>query len=327
LVVFVQKVFKYTMVIQGISTVFLMLYWVREYSFIKALGMGLFFSASSFCTAGFSVFGDSVMSYSSSAYINLVLLITSYLGACGFFVLYDLSMYFKNKLRKEKEIYRLSIHSRLVLVITFCLLFAGTLLVYTFENLLNPVGHQESLLEAFFQVGSASSTVGLNSTDISHYNYSSLLVLMMLMFIGASPSGTGGGIKSTVFAITLFSLYTFLADRKQMTFFKRSIDNKTIARASSISFLAFGWFFLTLIILTISDPELSFIHLAFEAVSANACNGLSTGVTASLSDLGKFVIIISILIGRVGPLVVGYSLIGRTERIDFEYPKGNVLIV
>ena len=327
LALFIKKVFKYTLIIEGIAAFFLTLFWLQEYPLLKALGLGIFFSVSSFCTAGFSVFGDSISGYSHNWYVSSVIMITSYLGACGFFVLYDMSQFFRYKLQKKPDRYRLSTHTKLVLVVSLSLMMGGGLFIFISENLLHPSGYQESFLESLFQSVSASTSVGLTSTSIPDYNFSSLLILMMLMFIGGSPSGTGGGIKTTVFAITVASLYTFLADRKQLAFFKRSISTKAIARASAISFLAFGWFFLTLLILSFSDPDIPVFSLAFESVSAIACNGISTGITPQLSDVSKFTIIISVLIGRVGPLIVGYSLIGRTEKIDYEYPQGHILIV
>ena len=326
LVVFVKLVFKYALVIQAVAALLLTGYWLRFFPLLEALRHGVFHAGAAFCTAGFSLFPNSFTDYRHSWFLNLVVMLTACLGAIGFFVLYDLHQLAKARL-KGKEIYRLSTHTRLVLSVATCLMLGGTCYLYLSENWLQPVGYHEGLLESLFQAVSCSTTAGFNTTDIAQYNNSSLLLMIMLMFIGASPSGTGGGIKTTVFAVMLFSLYTLITNRGHISFFSRSVSPKVVARASSIGLLAFGWVFLSLLILTVTEPGLRFMDLAYETVSAAGCVGMSTGITASLSSAGKLVLTFTLLIGRIGPLLIGYSLLGRSKARGFEYPEGSVLIV
>ena len=146
------------------------------------------------------------------------------------------------------------------------------------------------------------------------------------MFIGASPSGTGGGIKTTVFALMVLPLLTYFRNRRYVNAFNRTIPLGTITRAFSIVMLAVIWVFLSVIILNMTEDKL-FLNILFEAVSAFGNGGMSTGITADLSSIGKLLLSASMLIGRVGPLIVGYTLVGRGKTFDYNYPDANILIV
>jgi trk system potassium uptake protein len=321
---FIIKVFKYTIIIESVAAVLLTLIFMQEFPFYEALWLGVFHSISSFCTAGFSLFPDSLIRYNQNVPFVLIIIITSYLGGCGFYVLHDVSLRLKYFFRK-KDRYRLSVHSKVVLVISFSMIGFGTLVIYLVEFIKHGPG-KETLLTAFFQAAAAATTVGYNNMDIAGYSDASLHAIIVLMFIGAAPSGTGGGIKMTVFAIMLIALYTFLNDKKHVHLFKRSIHPRRVARAFSIMLMAIVWNFFSIFALSITE-NLPALFILFESVSALGNGGMSAGITGELSSAGKVVLTASMLIGRVGPLIVGYTLLRNQSKADFQYPEGDVLIV
>jgi trk system potassium uptake protein TrkH len=324
LVFFIKKVFKYTLIIEAVSAFLLTLIFLKRFPFWEALWLGVFHSISSFCTAGFSLFADSLISYNDDVLFNLIIIGTSYLGCIGFYVLHDVSLRLKYLFR-IKDRYRLSVHSKVVLVISVSIIAIGTVVIYLVEYLKQGPG-KESFLTAFFQAAAASTTVGFNSLDIASYSDPSLHAIIVMMFIGAAPSGTGGGIKMTVFAIMVIALYTFLNDKKHVHLFRRSIHPRRVARAFSIMLMAIIWNFLAIFILSITE-NLPALFILFESVSALGNGGMSAGITAELSPIGKVVLTASMLIGRVGPLIVGYTLLRDQKKADFQYPEGDVLIV
>lgn len=324
LVLFVKKVFKYTLIIEAVSAALLTLVFWQDFPFPEALKQGVFHSISSFCTAGISLFPNSLIDYNQHFWFNLIIIGTSYLGACGFYVLHDVSLRIKYFFH-TKDRYRLSVHSKVVLVLSLSMIVVGTGVIYLAEYLKQDPG-KETLLTAFFQAASASTTVGFNTMDISSYSDPSLHMLTVMMFVGAAPSGTGGGIKITVFAIMLLALYTFLNDKKHVHIFKRSIHPRRVARAFSIMLMAIIWNFIAIFTLSLTE-DLPPLFILFEAVSALGNVGLSGGITADLSAAGKVVLTVSMLVGRVGPLIVGYTLLRNQNKVDYQYPEGDVLIV
>jgi trk system potassium uptake protein TrkH len=321
---FVIKVVKYTFVIEAVTALLLAVYWMQDMPVAEAIKQGVFHSISAFCTAGFSLFPDNLMGYRDDYFVNAVIIAASFAGCIGFFVVYDLSSLFKATLKRAH--YKLSTHSRLALYVSLSIIVIGTILIYFVENVISHTGEASSFLESFFQSASASSSVGFNTVDIGKLERSSLMGIIIEMFIGASPSGTGGGVKTTVFAIMCLSLITFIRDRKNVNIMHRSVHPGTIARAFSICFFALFWLVLTTMFLNITEEQ-QFLSLMFEASSALGNNGLSTGITGSLSIPGKIILSLSMLIGRVGPLIVGYTLLGKRKAVNYSYPEGNILIV
>mgnify|MGYP002622806205 FL=1 len=321
---FIGKVFKYTLVVEGIAALLLSVYWMQEMSMFEAIKQGVFHSVSSFCTAGFSLFSDNLMGYRDDYFVNAVILFASYAGCIGFFVMFDVSSGIKSILRKTR--YKYSTHTKLVLTVSLGITVFSAILIFLIENYISDVQEAGTVLESFFQAMSASTSVGFNTVNVGNMEQSSLLGIIIEMFIGASPSGTGGGIKTTVFAIMCLSLWTFIRDRKYVNTLHRSIHPGTIARAFSISLMALFWLLFSTMFLNITEDQ-QFLSLLFEAASALGNSGLSTGITPDLSTPGKLIISLSMLIGRVGPLIVGYTLLGKQKAVNYQYPEGNILIV
>jgi len=325
LMMFTKKVFKYTIIIESVSSFLLTVYWIKDYGFFEALRQGVFHSISAFCTAGFSLFSDNLARFHEDYFVNMVIIATSYAGCCGFFVLYDLSAFSKTFFRKTKT-YRLSTHTKIVLTVSISIIAAGTLFIILSESLNGRNTEYNIVLTSFFQAASSSTSVGFNTINVTILRDSSLFSMIMMMFIGASPSGTGGGIKTTVFATLLISLFAFTFDKKNVNIFKRTINTINIARAFSIMLMGFLWVFISVLILSLTEEQV-FMHILFEAVSALGNNGISAGFTPELSTTGKIILSFSMLIGRVGPLIIGYTF-GRKIKSEFyRYPDANILIV
>ena len=321
---FVKIVFVFTFVIEFIGAGLLSIYWMRYFPIAKAIYSGIFHSISAFCTAGFGLFPDSLSSYRGSIVINLVIIGVCVAGAIGFFVLYDMYTLSKKIIKHERP-RRLSIHSKFVLLISITLMFAGAVIIFISERGLQSSTLRERLLSSAFQSILASTTTGFNTIDIGAMTPLSLFTIIFLMFIGASPGGTGAGIKTVSFGIILLFLFSLLAGREDVNLFKRRISPRTINKVFAISSIAILWVVLATGIL-ITTEKASFLQVLFEVVSALSGVGLSTGITPALSTMGKIVISVTMLIGRMGPLAIGFSLVGKPKPVAFKYAEADVLV-
>jgi trk system potassium uptake protein TrkH len=318
---FTQIVIVFTFVIEFIGAGLLTLYWMPHFSMVKAVYLGIFHSISAFCTAGFGLFPDSLSSYRGSIGINLIILAVCMAGAIGFFVLYDMYNVSKKIIKNEKTS-RLSVHSKFVLLVSITLMFIGAVIIFISERGLQL---NERLLSSVFQSISASTTTGFNTIDIGAMNPTSLFTIIFLMFVGASPGGTGAGIKTVSFGIILLFLFSLLTGREDVNLFKRRIPQQTINKVFAISSIAILWVVLATGIL-ITTEKTSFLQILFEVVSALGGVGLSTGITSALSTVGKIVISVTMLIGRMGPLAIGFSLVGKPKPVSFKYAEADVLV-
>lgn len=322
---FIRSVIIFSVGFEVIGAVFLSILFLKQLPFSEAVYSGVFHSISAFCTAGFSLYADSFISYAESLPINFIIACLSIGGGIGFFVLYDIVHYVLQRFRKKYP-QKISDHSKFVISLTVILIVVGTAVLFFIESSTNQnISPSEQLLTASFQVISASTTTGFNSVDIGSMHKLSLLYIIVLMFIGASPGSTGGGIKTTSFGIIILFIRSVLTNREKITAFHRTIVTKTVAKALGIGILALLYLLLLSLILFMTE-NLSFTQILFEAASALGTVGLSTGITSQLSDTGKILITITMFVGRLGPLAIGYSLIGKTKQKDYAYPDGNVMV-
>lgn len=294
---FLRAAIIFTLVVETIGAVFLFNYFMHHnYGIFKAAWFSIFHSVSAFCTAGFSLWNNNMISFYDSKTMNILLSILSLLGAIGFIVVTDI---FNWITRRVKEI---SYTSKIILLTTACLLVFGTIMVY----ITNPV---MSLWESFFQSMAALSTSGFNTVQMSSMSSCSLLVLIILMSIGGAPSGTGGGIKCTAFTGVLAILYNRLLGRKHISFLGKRIPIQRLYLATS-TFIFYTLLLLTsLFWLTYTEDGKPFLSLFFEAAAALATAGMSMEFTPQLSSWGKVIIMITMIIGRVGVITFGMALL------------------
>ena len=324
---FAATVFRVAVMVEAAGALVLTLRFWPEFGLGRAAYLGVFHSISAFNNAGFALWPDNLMRYRGDLVVNLVVTVLIILGGLGFFVLREVS--------SRREAARWSLHTKLALSITAILLVVGTSLILAFEwanpKTLGPLPVGEKLLASWFQSVSPR-TAGFNTIDIGAMTVPALFLTMGLMFIGASPGGTGGGVKTTTFGITVFALTATVRGARETVAFRRRISDEAIARAFFLSLI--GFLALNLVagvLLWLEGRDL--VHTLFEATSAFGTVGMSMGhpgtatsLAAQFSSPGKSLLIGMMLLGRVGPLTVAVALAGRHRVSHVRYPEGRVFI-
>jgi trk system potassium uptake protein TrkH len=266
-----------------------------------ALWSAVFHSVSSFCTAGFSLHNNSFEDYAGNAWLNLTVGALSYLGAIGFIVFLDLW----NRLTGRSR--AMTLTSRIILWTTLWLSVVGTLLLLVTEPSLRDLPMHERLMAAAFQAMTAMTTVGFNTVSIGAMSKASVLLLIVLMVIGSSPSGTGGGLKSTTFSAILGVMKSAARGQQEVRFWNRTVPLARVWTAVG----SLGFYLLALLLgtylLELTEAS-TFDQNFFEAASALGTVGLSMGITAGLTALGKLIIIALMFCGRLSPLTLGIVL-------------------
>jgi trk system potassium uptake protein TrkH len=318
-------VVAFTFIFEASGAAVLTHFWSKEFPSGRALYLGVFHSVSAFCTAGFSLFPDNLAGYRDSIVVNLTIIVVSIVGGIGFFVLYDLGRFLAKVIKHERP-RRLSVHSKVSVLVTVAVMLTGTVIVLAAEKWPDNIHLPGKLMISAFQSVSASTTDGFNTIDIGAMAPMSLTFLMLLMFVGASPGGTGGGIKTTTFGVIISFLWSQLKGRdSHINIFKREVPAGTVHKAFAI-LSWFGIIVLVDMIILSATEKASYLQILFEVISALGNTGLSTGITASLTATGKIILIITMFIGRIGPLTAGYFLVGRQKPLLYEYATEDVFV-
>ena len=284
---------------------------------------GYWHSVSAFCNAGFDLMGDykSLIDYSDDVLINVCIMLLITLGGLGFTVLEDVKRGWKWE--------RFALHTKIVLLTTLGLNVIGTLLIWAFEaNNPYTIGNMpagEAFLASLFQTVSAR-TAGFNTVDLAYLHDSSMLILIIWMFIGAGSGSTGGGIKMTTFVVLMASVWNMLLGKRDVVMFGRRIEEKTADKSFVITVLCLLWVvFAVMVLVVLSNGEHSFIQILFEVMSGFGTVGLGIGITPGWEPLGKWVLILTMYIGRIGILTFALSFFqSGTDKIRF--PSDHVSI-
>lgn len=320
----VVRVFKYlltfTFAVEGTGALILAVRWVKDFGWGKALWYGVFHSVSAFNNAGIDLMGGfrSLTAYTSDPTVSLVISTLIILGGLGFVVNYEIYNYHRER--------KFSLHSKVVLITTGLLIVTGTLLLLVgeYNHALKDMPLGTKILSSYFQ-SVTPRTAGFNTIDLTTLRLSSVLVIIILMFIGASPGSTGGGIKTSTFAILWLVIYSQLRGKKDTEVFERRIDNQDVLQALTV-FLLFS---LTLVVMTYL-VSLTFqgdlVKIIFEVASALGTVGLTLGITPQLTTLAKVFLIITMFLGRVGPLTLGFALAFKEKQPEIRYAKGKIMI-
>ena len=280
----VRAVLLMTLFFEVVGAALSFLVFVQDYSPLRALGISAFHSIAAFNNSGFDILGGlrNLVPYQDNVLLNLTTCGLIIFGGIGFLVILDIL--------KQRRFRKLSLHSKVVLTTSFVLIVAGTAFLAATEDI--------SLMGAFFQSVSAR-TAGFSTYPIGEFTDAGLFVLRILMFIGASPGSTGGGIKTSTF-FTLFQSARSVFSKKPIGAFRRSISPGNLNKAYLITMLSLGVVCVGVFLMCLLEPEYTFLQLLFEVVSAFGTVGLSTGITPHLGDAGKLVIIVIMFIGRLG---------------------------
>lgn len=308
-----------TLCFEFIGGTFLAIRWFQDYG-LQGVYFGYWHAVSSFCNAGFDLFGGyrSLTPYVNDFTVNSVIGLLILVGGIGFPVIVDLWNYRNTK--------RCTLHTKIVLSTTAVLILLGSMVIFWSESghALGALSFGEKLLASVFQSMTAG-TAGYNSINISSLRDGTLLVVMMLMFIGASPSSMGGGIKTSTMATLLIFLAATVSGGKAPQVFYRQIPSHTVNRAFTIFSVSLLLVFMVTLILSFTE-EIPLFKLLFEVTSAFGTVGLSTGITPALSTVGKLLITFTMFAGRVGTLTLLMALVFKPQKNQLQYPKGKIII-
>lgn len=320
-----RYIIKVTLVIEFIGGTLLA---IRLYSDLglKGIYFGYWHAISSFCNAGFDLFGSvtgnfsSAIGYSEDIVVNMVLICLIILGGIGFTVIADV--------RTNKRFSKFSLHTKVVLVTNLILIIFGALVIFLLEydnpGTMANLSWIGKIMASFFQSVTARSA-GWNTVDISNLTDATLFFMIILMFIGASPASTGGGIKTTTACVLAAATLALIRGKSDAELFGRRISNVIVYKALAVMFIsALAVVFVTMM-LTISEKQ-EFIRLLFEAVSAFSTTGLTTGITTTLTTSGKLWLVCTMFAGRVGPVTLALALALKVRKGNLQYPEGKVII-
>ncbi|UCD50326.1 MAG: hypothetical protein JSW27_22705 [Phycisphaerales bacterium] len=303
----------------------------------------IFHSISAFCNAGFGLFNDSLIRYSSQWQVYTVIATLIILGGLGFGVLYNLAdiaanriqRFFKRLFYKQYRLQmefprRMRLQTKIVLSISVFMIVLGAVMILLFEQYAgSPLDARPDILGAFFQ-SVTSRTAGFNTVDIAGMTASSKIVLIMWMFIGGSPGSTAGGIKTVTLAVIVMMVIATLRKRAEVEMFHRSVRPVVVGRAITVAMLFVVALFGTTLALSVTENPLpvqfAILDVMFEAVSALGTVGLTTGMTPTLTGAGKIIIIVAMLVGRLGPLTLLAALTFNLKPVRYNYPDEAIIV-
>lgn len=305
---FLRSVIVFTVTMEVLGTIlFFIAFKMENIETGFAIWSSIFHSISSFCTAGFSLYNDSFVGFSTNTFINCIITFLSISGALGFIVVTD----FWNFIRKKST--TLTFTSKMIMGGFFTLLIVSTIVIFFKESSIQNYGLFDRFQLSFFQAMTSITTVGFNTIPNSNLSLPVLLITFFLMYIGASPSSTAGGMKITTLTALISIVKSKLQNKEKVTFMNRIIPKDRLEIAISTFIFYTGILFLSTFLLSFSE-HFSFDRLLFETLSAIGTVGLSTGITSDLTDFGKIVIISIMFIGRLGVLTFGLAILARKRQ-------------
>ncbi|GAA5417257.1 ktr system potassium uptake protein B [Paraliobacillus ryukyuensis] len=313
----VKLMMIFIFVVEASAFFVLAIVWVPTYGWSDGLFHSIFHTISAFNNAGFSTWTNNLMDHVTDPIVNIVITFLFIIGGLGFTVIADL--------KSHRRWQTLSLHTKLTLVGALILNVVSIFVIFFIEynnpNTIGTLSEGNKLLTSYFQAV-APRTAGFNTIDIGSMEDASLLYIIMLMFIGGGTGSTASGVKLTTIIVVILATYAFLTSKAEPVIFRRSIPIEIITRSLSIISLGIIVVFSFTFLLTITE-EAPFLSILFETVSAFGTVGLSTGITGSLSTIGRLLIILLMFIGRLGPLTMAF-LLARPHKTHIRYPKGNI---
>ena len=316
----IQYVIALTLSIQGIGALFLFIRLRNDYSIFRSIYFSIFHAISAFNNAGFDLFGTSLEGYFGDPIINLTVISLIVLGGLGFAVIVELLGWEGKK--------KFSLQTKLVLTVTGLLTIVSFAIIFVLEtgnlNTIADASLGDKIISSFF-LSITPRTAGFNTIPTGSLRSTTLFFIVIAMFIGASPGSTGGGIKTTTFGLIIVTAFNKIRNKKDIEFYERRVDYEIVFKALTIILLALAIVLLMTFILTITEDG-QFLEILFEVVSAFGTVGLSTGITGELSSIGRVLIIITMFLGRVGPLTLALALGQKVRHGKYRYPQEKIMV-
>jgi trk system potassium uptake protein TrkH len=322
----IRKVIRYSLIIEFIGAVFFSVRWSMDMPPGQAMLYGMFHAVSFFNNAGFDLFGSisgkysSLTAYAEDPLVNIVMVGLIISGGLGFVVISDLLGFRQRR--------KLSLHSKVVLTTSGFLIVFGAIIIYVFEYTnMRTLGalHWDGKVWAAFMQSVSPRTAGVNTVDIAGLRQATQFFMIILMFIGASPGSTGGGIKTTTFAILIGAIIAMIRGKEDIVFFHYRLGKDRILKAITLVMLALLLVMLAAMVLSTTEDHY-FLMILYEVTSAFGTVGLSMGLTPELSDIGRVIIVLMMFIGRLGPFTMAYALGPKVEKELYRYPEGRITI-
>ncbi len=313
---FVKKILLGTLAIEAVGAVLYMSVFVRDFG-LRGIWISFFTSVSAFCNAGIDIIGESSLcDYATNPIINFTTSLLIVLGGIGYIVWWDVLRVMKNRTSKNKRVFRhLTLHSKIAIVTTLLLVFGGGLLIFVFEYdnpaTIGGLPLFDKIQVSLFQ-SVTTRTAGFASVPQENLTGASTITSVIMMFIGGSPVGTAGGVKTVTVVVLLCSAFATIRNKSTASIFNRTISNGSIRKAVAVV-ITFVVILLSSTVLLAAATDAPAIDVIYEAVSAAATVGLSRNFTGSLNVLGKIIIIITMYFGRIGPISLAVALGSRKE--------------
>ncbi|KHE72413.1 TrkH family potassium uptake protein [Halobacillus sp. BBL2006] len=312
------RLLLFSIIVETIAVIFLSLKWIPEMGWGKGIYASIFHSISAFNNAGFSIWSDSLSAYAVSPVVNIVITFLFIIGGIGFTVVFDLW--------KSKEFAHLSLQTKLMIVGTLTINLISFLIIFFLEyNNPATLANLSSLgkIQAAYFQAVTPRTAGFNTLDIGQMEEASLFFIITLMFIGGGSASTAGGIKLTTALAILLATVSFFKDKEHVTIFRRSLTYHVILKALALTVGSMCVVIFTIFILDLTE-DAPFLMIMFESVSAFGTVGLSMGLTGSLTTIGKIVIVLTMLIGKLGPLTFAFAF-AKQSPDPIKYPSEEIL--
>ncbi len=319
---FLKKIILTVVIIEGIGALFLALRFAQDMEIKKAVYYGIFHSVSAFCNAGFSLFSTNLEKYAGSIAVTMTTAYLIIIGGIGFTVIDSILF------ATRKKVKRFDLTSKVAILVSMILVILGTVLFlileYNNSGTIGEMSFLKKILASFFQ-SVTTRTAGFNSVPFGNLTEGSVFLFCILMFIGASPGSTGGGIKTTTFGVIIFYVISVVKKRESVVIFNRRIGWEVLNRAIVVLVLSLLYVgIITLVIVSIEDFTLE--QTIFEVISAFATTGLSLGITADLGTISRILIICTMFLGRLGPMTFALALGGSNKVEKIQFPKENILV-
>ena len=330
---FFKRIIIGTFLVEGIGAICYAFVFVPEFGWKKGIWASIFNGVSAFCNAGMDVIGaNSLAPYVSNVWINIVTMILIILGGLGFVVWWDIIRVFKlvknKKLPLKWMFNKCTLQTKIVLTMTLVLILSGAICIFVLEyhnpETLGTLSFGDKILASFFQ-SVTTRTAGFFTISQKGLRDSTILICLVLMFIGGSPSGIAGGVKTTTIALLLIATKSIITGTEEAEIFNRSIPLKTIRKALAVVLISFLSLWIgTVALLAVSGGSLS--DVAFEMTSAVATVGLTRGFTSSLNTIGKLIVIVGMYLGRIGPISLAIAIQGKKKKGLASFAKEDVTV-